>query len=305
MAYNLSANHLDEVAITGKFVSSGRQWANVFKGVLTNGAATSTELLTAVDNIWGGGLQALLSQDVSTLQIACRQIVGFKPQFGSFYNLTINHPLGAISSAIINDPGSGYHDGTRVVPVGDQGPGIGGRLNLTFVGGSLSSVTVNAPGSGYVAPFVAVDPPDNPPSVEGNPLRFQFGASDFKVVAHTGGVATDRATSFNAFSIRLRSARPGRFGRSSAHWPGVPEASTTLDALTNAAAVTTAAQGLYQAALVLNATPSDWQASTLSLKEIEENGVQPGDQLVGWSAAITTVACNTNVGSMLRRKVKV
>lgn len=303
--YTTSYAQPDQVAITGKFVSSNYTWASVFHGksdaTSPGTPGTSTDLLAAIAIGWNSVL-ANLSADVVTDLITVRQMTSTKAAIGRLFDVTITASLGALSTVTINDAGLGYATGSATINVLDTGPGTGGKINVTYSGGVLSTATVFSPGSGYVAPYIRVPLPN---AVPGNKLVFAYGSSDVATSTAAGLVATDRQPSFDAVSIRLRSAAPGRYGRSSAHNPGVPESATTNDSLNVPATYQAGAVQLYASPLSMGAGHSTWQCVTASPAWLYSLGLYPALPSPGtYFPFITSCICNPKVGSMLRRKVR-
>jgi hypothetical protein len=303
MSYPLSTSRVDEVSITGK-TTAGRTWANVIHGLTHDplGIVQSSDLITAIEAVWVATVKLNITNLTTMTRITSRQVVGLKPKYGSFYLVNFTLVAGSITAALIVDAGSGYKNGTELIPIYDP-TGLGAVVYGTWAGGSLASVDVDAGGAGYTAPVSTQDLPDGTSPVP-NRLEWMYGAQDFAAFTDTGGVLPDSLPSFNSWSIRLRSAAPGRYGRSSAHWPGVPESDTVNDAFTGGAV--TFANG---SAVSMYATPipgpfgTTWVCGTYSKLQLARQTPKGAITVSNpYFSPISTAVCNVNVGSMLRRK---
>lgn len=317
MAYNLSSNFPDQMSLLGHFVSSGKKWAHILYGRIgaIGPVTTSQNLLLSAHSSFTAGptsIMQFMSQDVQLDQMTLKQVQSYHADVGTLTELSLTIAAGVITGVAIVNPGAGYANGTdKAIVVDYQKTGTGAVINLTYAGGVCTAATIVNGGVNYSASTFATAPlPDG-----SGPNRYDlvFGAQDFVgPFTDAGGINTDRATSFNAFSIKMRSGLAGRSGRGAAHWPGVAEAQTLLDNLTGATLAGMQPNVTDWFVNPFTAAPipagASWQPQILSQKQMRFTppSTFPGSATQPfWLSPISTAVLNAPVGSMLRRKVKV
>lgn len=310
MAYTLDPTILDEMTLKGKFLSSGKKWAHVLHGKRDSigAAVTSTQLLSRAEQGWhtvANAVDGNLSQDIQLQEIDVRQVLTYKSRFGRVTQLGLTIAGGVITAVAILDPGAGYINGGDFAIIWDNaGTGTGAIISLTYTGNVCTAAAVVAGGVGYSNLTYATAP--LPDLTAGNRYDYVYGAADFLAgLTDNGSLVTDREPSFNSVSVRMRSAFAGRAGRGAAHWPGIVEAQTTGDII-NVGDLT-----LLQAAATQwfitpwgGGLPTNWVRVILSPTRMHLIPPSANPTTAQYSSPISTAIVNTNVGSMLRRKLR-
>lgn len=306
MSYNLSTTLLDQVSHTGTLLD-GRKWAHVYYGVW-NGLGTqptSADLLTGMDSRFHGQVDPLMVSTVLTTAVKCRQLNGWRVKYGTQAVVVPTVIAGVVTALTVINGGSGYNASPGYTTL-DPAGGSGATFGFIVSGGAIISGTVYTGGTGYSTGLQIVPAMPDGASVYPNRRKPIFASADSKIVARTGGVGTDELPNFNAFSIQMRNGLPGRYGRQSAHWPGVPEASTTGNKLQGGVitSATAAAVVMYTTPFVFFAGAGFWTTRGVSQSYLFFYSANNAGAGYLSSSATTTAFANPIIGVMRRRKSK-
>lgn len=120
------------------------------------------------------------------------------------------------------------------------------------------------------------------------------------VLAGVGAISTDRATSFNAVFMSLKTGVRGRKYQGSKHFPGLNEIDTTMDLLTGAGLARWQTLQTALATPLTDATGNTWNPCVVTL-----NGsvFKKNPTSITYND-ITQIVMDLDIGTMRKRKVK-